>query len=219
MDFLNGLPSRTEVGRVVPKNAFDEYTNTKQKKLFTDCIQRMTWTHKLSRETINLESKEIKEIQVFKVELKEASTIPKILEIINKSISYHIVFWIEFKDQAYISTAAKHPHPTNEDLSVIDWTFTSDWFDIATATFRFNLKGSLDSVFKDLCIQLTGKPELSEKSMNAILENQQEIDRLKKEIAKLKSAISRSKQFNEKVELNIRLKAIEQTLSKLSELH
>ena len=31
-------------------------------------------------------------------------------------------------EEAYISTASKHPHPTNDDVAVIDWTFTSEWF-------------------------------------------------------------------------------------------
>jgi hypothetical protein len=217
MDFFN-LPSRTKVGRVVPKNAFDEYTNTKQKKLFIDCIQRITWTHKLSVDTVNLDAKDIKEIQVFKVELKKHSNILKILEIINKSIPYHIVFWVEFQDQAYISTAAKHPHPTNEDVSVIDWAFNSDWFNIANTPFQFNLKTSLDAVFKDICVQLTGTPDLSKMSMDSILQNQQEIDQLKKEVARLKSAISRSKQFNEKVDLNLKLKEAEKELKKIIDI-
>ena len=123
MDFFN-LPLSTKVGRVVPKNAFDEYTNTKQKKLFIDCIQRITWTHKLSADTVNLDAKDIQEIQVFKIELKQKSDILKIAEIINKSIPYHIVFWVEYNREAYISTASKHPHPTNDDVAVIDWTFT-----------------------------------------------------------------------------------------------
>lgn len=215
MDFFN-LPSRTKVGRVVPKNAFDEYTNTKQKKQFTDGIQRITWTHKLSSETVNLEAKDIKEIQVFKVELKEQTDILKILEIINKAIPYHIVFWVEFKEQAYISIAAKHPHPTNEDISVVDWTFTSDWFNMAAAPFQFNLKGSLDTVFKDLCVQLTGKPDLGKESLNNILKNQQEIDWLKKEISKLRFAIIKSRQFNEKVELNLKLNRLEKELKSVS---
>jgi hypothetical protein len=214
MDFFN-LPSRTKVGRVIPKNAFDEYTNTKQKKLFTDCIQRITWTHKLSADTLNLDTKDIQEIQVFKVELKQKSDILKILEIINKSIPYHIVFWVEHNQEAYISTASKHLHPTNNDAAVIDWTFTSDWFIKADNTYAFNLKGNLDAVFKDLCVQLTGKPELGKQSLDSILKNQQEIDRLKKEISKLKSAISKSKQFNEKVNLNIELQKLERELKSL----
>lgn len=216
MDFFN-LPVRTKVGRVVPKNAFDEYTNTKRKKLFTDCIQRISWTHKLSADTVNLDSKDIQEIQVFKVELKQKSDILKILEIINKSIPYHIVFWVEHNQKAYISAASKHPHPTNDDVAVIDWTFTSDWFNKDDNIYAFNLKGSLDAVFKDLCVQLTGKPELGKQSLGSILKNQQEVDRLKKEISKLKSAISRSKQFNEKVDLNLKLKSAQKELEAIQE--
>lgn len=215
MDFIN-LPARTKVGRVVPKNAFDEYTNTKQKKLFTDCIQRITWTHKLSADTVNLDSKDIQEIQVFKIELKQKSDISKILEIINKSIPYHIVFWVEHDQEAYISTASKHTHPTNNDIAVIDWTFTSDWFDKDDNSYAFNLKGSLDAVFKDICVQLTGQPELSNQSLDSILKNQQEKYRLKKEISRLKSAISRSKQFNKKVDLHLKLKNAEKELKNIT---
>ncbi|HLV63489.1 DUF4391 domain-containing protein, partial [Galbibacter sp.] len=165
---------------------------------------------------INLDAKDIQEVQVFKVELKQKTDILKLLEIINKSIPYHIVFWVEHDREAYISTASKHPHPTNDNIAVIDWTFTSDWFNKEENNFSFNLKGSLDAVFKDFCVQLTGKPDLGKQSMDAILKNQQEIDRLKKEISKLKSAISKSKQFNEKVDLNIKLKAMEKELDDLA---
>lgn len=214
MELFN-LPIRTKVGRVIPKNAFDEYTNTKQKKEFTDYIQRITWTNKLSKDTINLDGRDVQEIQVFKVELKLKTDITKVLEIINKAIPYHIVFWVEFNNHAYITTAAKHPHPTNDNISVIDWTFTSDWFEKYKNNYVLNLIGSLDAVFKDLCVQLTGKADLSEKSMDSILENQQEVDRLQKEISKLKSAIARSKQFNIKVELNMKLKKMERRLKLL----
>lgn len=211
MDFFN-LPLSTKVGRVVPKNAFDEYTNTKQKKLFIDCIQRITWTHKLSADTVNLDAKDIQEIQVFKIELKQKSDILKILQIINKSIPYHIVFWVEHNHEAYISTASKHPHPTNDDVAVIDWTFTSDWFNIQDNCYVFNLKGSLDAVFKDICVQLTGNPDLANQSFTNILKNQREEDRLQKSLGKIKSEILKCKQFNQKVELNLKLKSIEADL-------
>ena len=214
MDFFN-LPLSARVGRVIPKNAFDEYTNTKQKKLFIDCIQRITWTHKLSADTVNLDAKDIQEIQVFKIELKQKSDILKISEIINKSIPYHIVFWIEYNREAYISTASKHPHPTNDDIAVIDWTFTSDWFNKDDNSYAFNLKESLDAVFKDLCVQLTGRKDMSNQSLSNILKNQKEEDRLIKTRNKLKSEILKCKQFNQKVELNLKLKSIEWELEKM----
>lgn len=209
------LPDRTKVGRVVPKNAFDEYTNTKQKKLFTDCIQRITWTHKLSADTVNLEAKDILEIQVFKVELKQKSDILKILEIINKSISYHIVFWVEFDQEAYISTASKHPHPTNENIAVIDWTFTSNWFNKRDFQYSFKLKNSLDEVFKHLCLHTIGKPEFGKVSLNSIVLYLHDLERIKKEISRIKQSIKREEQFNKKVNLNIQLKDLEMKLNSL----
>ncbi|MDW3192651.1 MAG: DUF4391 domain-containing protein [Cytophagales bacterium] len=214
MAFFN-LPDRTKVGRVVPKNAFDAYTNSKQKKLFTDLIKRITWTHKLSQETVNLRAMEVHEIQLFKIELKEQSEIKTVLEVINKAIPYHIVFWVEYNQEVFISTSPKHPHPTNDNIAVIDWTFTSSWFQVHEINYEFILKESLDAVYKDFCIQLTGKPQLYGRSFDNILKNEQDIHRLKKAISDLKSAISKSKQFNEKVEMNIRLKGLEEAISKL----
>ncbi|MGQ8335811.1 DUF4391 domain-containing protein [Sunxiuqinia sp. A32] len=214
MDYFN-LPIRTKVGRVIPKNAFDRYTSSKQKKLFADHIQRITWTHKISTETVNLESRDIREIQVFKIELKQKSDIKRITELINKAIPYHIVFWVEFEKEAYITTATKHLHPANEDIAVIDWTFESEWFNKDHNFIAFNLKGTLDDVFKEICVQLTGNTDLEDKPIEAILSYQKEKGRLRKKISKLRSAILTSKQFNEKVELNLKLKEAEKELDVL----
>lgn len=208
MEFFN-LPAQAKVGRVVPKNAFDAHTNTKQKKLFTDCVQRITWTHKLSPDTVNLTAKEVAEIQVFKIALKQRSDITKLLEVIDKAVPYAIVFWVEHEGQAYLSAASKHPHPLNEDRSVVDWRFTSDWFLVEASPYALRLAVSLDAVLKDLCLQIVGRPDLSDRPMREILEHQQTVAHLRHEIERLKSAISKSKQFKEKVALNLRLRELE----------
>lgn len=214
MDFFD-LPARTKVGRVIPKNAFEKYSNAKQKKLFKEGIKRITWTHKLSTDTINLPAGEVTEIQLFKIELKSKLDILKLLELISKAIPYHIIFWVTIEERAYISTAAKHSHPTNENVAVIDWVFSSDWFSVEETPYKLNLKTSLDAVFKDLCIQLSDKPDLTEQPIDDIIKKQQEIGRLKKKIDKLEAAVKRSKQFKEKVELNMQLKEIEKELEEL----
>lgn len=209
------LPDRTKVNRVVPKNAFDDFTNTKQKKLFTDKVNRITWTNKLSKETINLDANEIQEIQVFRIELKVKEDIAAILQIIERTISYHIVFIVQFSDELYLSTSAKHPHPVNEDKAVVDWTFKSDWFRLEEPKYKLELKTSLDAVFKHLCVQLSGKSSLKAQPLSFIVAHQQQIDSLTKEISALKSRISKSRQFNEKVELNLLLLQKESELKKL----
>lgn len=135
MELFN-LPHTAKVNRVIPKNAFDAYTNSKQKKLFTDLILRITWQQKLSPDTVNLEAKEILEIQIFKIELKVREEIQSLLDIINKAIPYNIIFIVEESDAIYLSTSTKHPHPVNADNSVIDWTLEHHGFPIMKMHIR-----------------------------------------------------------------------------------
>jgi hypothetical protein len=213
MSFFN-LPKQTQVNKSIPKNAFDSYINSKQKKLFVDIIERIRWTNKLSVETINLEGKKISEIQIFEVALRQKDNIEKLLEIIDKSIPYHIIFVLNFEDQVKISVAQKHLHPTNENNTVIDWTFKSEWLNKDLIKYQLNLKGTLDSVIKDFCIQLSGKKEDVDLSLNELVEKESQIEKLEKEINKLKSQIKRTKQFNQKVELNALLRQREMELNK-----
>lgn len=214
MDFFS-LPKNTYLGKVIPKNSFDKYTNTKQQKLFSDFIKRITWLHKLSEETINLPKKEIQEIQIFKIELKQKERIDDILSIINKAIPYHIIFQIQYEDSLYLSTSAKHANPQYDNISVIDWTFTSDWFNKKDKPYQLNLRYSLDRVFVDLCTQMIGQPNLLDKSLPDIIQREKTIQQLERKITQLKSAISKCKQFNKKIELNLKLKKLEKEFLRL----
>ena len=209
---LFDLPNSTIVNKAVPKNAFDKYTNTRQKKIFTTQVSRLLWLNKLSQETINLPPGEIKEIQLFLVELKQRVKIPVVLQVIERAIPYHIIFIVEHKGLLYLSTSAKHPNPVNEDNAVIDWTFDTDWIVPAENKYRLSLKKNLDAVYHDFCIQLTGNPSFADKSFREIVEYSIMIDSLRKEAERLKAAISNSKQYNHKVDLNIKLKSVENQL-------
>lgn len=205
------LPKSTRIQKVIPKNAFDSYTNTRQRKLFSEKIQRITWTNKIAFDTVNITGVDISEIQVFKIELKEKTVVKDLLSIIEKSIPYHIVFWIEFGNEFYISTSVKHLHPQNEDVAVIDYTFTSDWKLVEDSTYYLNLKNNLDWIFKNVCDQLKSV-NTETKSINELVEKQKNNDAILKEIAKLESEIARCKQFNKKVELNLELKKLRANL-------
>lgn len=205
MELFN-LPHTAKVNRIIPKNAFDAYTNTKQKKLFTDLILRIIWLQKLSSETVNLEAKEIKEIQIFKIELKVREDIQSLLDIINKAIPYNIIFIIEESDSIYLSTSTKHPHPLYADNSVIDWTFKTSWFAQNENTYSLILKKSLDAVYHDFCIQLSGHKKMARNSLQDLVQYSKQIDTLEQEIEQLKRNIKNSKQYKYKVELNLLLK-------------
>ncbi len=203
------LPLHTNVNKVIPKNSFDKYTNAKQKKLFVDVVERVRWLHILSKETINLSGDNLTEIQVFEVEIRQKEKIEVLLDLIDRLIPYHIIFIVRFEKHFLLSATQKHIHPKNDNQSIIDWSFRSDWISEETNPFKLNLKGSLDEVFNDLCFQLSGKENMS---ISELIKYEEQIKEMKDETTKLQSAIKKSKQFNEKVELNMKLQAVTEKL-------
>lgn len=214
MNFFN-LPQSTIVNRNIPKNAFDEFTNTKQKQALTNLISKIQWLNKLSPDTVNINPGEIDEIHIFEIKLKLPEKINDILTLINKAIPYHIIFFVTHENDGYISTSKKHPHPTNENIAVIDWTFETNWFSVQESDFKLILKRDLDFVYKEFCAQLTGVSQEQDITLEAIIEHQRKVQELEKEISKLESQISRSKQFNKTVELNIELRKKREELERI----
>lgn len=214
MELFN-LPYNTIIQRFVAKSHFDSVTNTKQKAMFTNDIAKIMWRNTLSTETTNLPHKEIEEIQIFSIELKERKEIKSILEIIDKTIPYHIIFIVTFGDEVYLSASAKHPSPLNDNKSVIDWTYTSPWFKEDESKYSLNLKKDIDTVFFDFCQQLSLKSNSSIKNIADLTAYNARFSSLTKEIEQLKKKISTCPQFNKKVELNLSLKKLEDDLCKL----
>lgn len=204
MSLSEQLSAKTVVNRVVPKNAFDSYTNTKQKKQMVDLIDRIRWTNKLSLETINLSGKEITEIQLFEIELRKKDNISDLLQVIDKAIPYHVIFQLRYADKSLISTSKKHQHPGDENTAVIDWTFSTEWFETRSNNYALRLERNLDYIFLDFCKQLSGRND-NAKSINDLIVFETKISELTRSITKLKAGISSCKQFNKKVELNSQL--------------
>ncbi|MBF6608383.1 MAG: DUF4391 domain-containing protein [Flavobacterium sp.] len=206
------LPPSTEINRSIPKNAFDKFTNAKQKKLLVEAVDKIKWTNKIAPETINLTGTEITEIQVFEIQLKTKNNVREILDVIDKSIPYHIVFILHFQQNILISTTKKHPHITKEDLAVLDWNFSTEWLDMSSATIQFILQSSIDTVYANLCFQIKGCDD-KKITIQDFIEKDAAIKNISYQIEKLKSAIKNCKQFNRRVELNLQLN------SKVTELN
>ncbi|MDH1603784.1 DUF4391 domain-containing protein [Empedobacter sp. GD03739] len=201
------LPKATIVDRFIPKNSFDQFINSKQKNAISESIKRINWENRLSLDTINLSGSTIQEIQIFSIELKAKNKIKDILNIIDKAIPYHIIFIISFEDDIYISTSAKHSHVNNENQSVIDYTFDTEWSNKNDFNLKFELKNSLDWIFKNFCEAITNSNQ-NVKSIQEFVDSKKENDALNREIEKLKAQIKNCKQFNKKVELNLKLKQL-----------
>lgn len=106
-------------------------------------------------------------------------------------------------------------NPGNNDNAVVDWTFRTNWFKLSENKYIPNLKKNIDFVYQDFCTQISKETNSGVKSFPELVEKSKSIDLLKKEIKKLKAAVNVSKQFNRKLELNLKLKHAETELKKL----
>ena len=202
------LPNTTIVDKIVPKNSFDEYATTKQKKLLTSVVARIKWLHKLSNQTVNLQGKDVIEIQVFELELKEQTNINELLLLINRVIPYPILFVLRHNEEIMYSISKKHTHPTNENQAVVDWTFSTSWKNVLEDEFEITLSNSLDTVFQDICFKISGKNPGKEKDIETLIAKEQHLKQLNSEIEKITFSMNKSKQFNKKVELNRHLQEL-----------
>jgi len=212
------LPASTQVNKFVPKNSFNSFLNSNQKQLLIDYVSKITWLNTLSSRSINLPGSEVAEIHIFEIHFKLKTFPVKLLDLIDKFIPYHLILLIRYSDVFMVSAAQKHSHPTNENISILDWRFSSDWLSMNNFKFKLNLMKSLDFVYSDLCFQLSGKNPNSKMSLKELVSIEQKINELEKSIIRIKISIKNCKQYNLKVELNMLLQQNEDELDNLRKL-
>ncbi|HLU87766.1 MAG TPA: DUF4391 domain-containing protein [Taishania sp.] len=198
------LPSSTIVQKVIPKNTFDSFMNSKQKKMMSESIQRITWLNKIAVDTVNLQGNEVKEIQIFKIELKSNSGVIPLLHLMDKVVPYHIIFLLYYSDRWKVVTSIKHPHPVEEQSSVVDHAFETDWTTQEELVLKINLMKSLDYVMLDFYQQFTPQIRHADNLRNYLLEIKRQ-ESFEKQVEKLRRGIARAKDFKKKVELNTQL--------------
>ncbi|WP_134686498.1 DUF4391 domain-containing protein [Brevibacillus migulae] len=214
------LPSSTLVNRKIPKNKFYEklQANHHLKELFTNQVESVIWKHKLSKETIRLEPKEdIEELQVFEIHLKEKVYSNELLRNIDKAIPYPILHVLLFDEQVKLAIAYKERNQVDDNRSVIRSYYESEWQPVDDFRFEviqgFDLKAVYENIIRNL-LQTKAKPEME---LTAILERQEQINKLSLECQRLEAKIRSEKQFNRKVDLNMELQRKRKELNHLLE--
>ena len=105
-----GLPQSTEFNKRIPKQKFYEHITVSPalKKSFVDQIRMIYWRNKVAATTVNLAPGTIvDEVEVFEIKLNSASLDEAVLRQIDREISYHIVFLLEYEGKLQAWTAYK----------------------------------------------------------------------------------------------------------------
>lgn len=211
-----GLPQSTEFNKRIPKQKFYEHITVSPalKKSFVDQIRMIYWRNKVAATTVNLAPGTIvDEVEVFEIKLNSASLDEAVLRQIDREISYHIIFLLEYEGKLQAWTAYKEKTPTANAAFKVGKYYHTEWMTEAELPIRIDGL-NLDAVYENFVRQIAGdalKADSGE-SLKASVERDEKKKQLEKQIAVLENKMRREKQLNRQMEMNAELKKIEKEL-------
>jgi len=189
------LPETALVNKFVAKTKFYEKASlsSKLQNEFINKIQKIIWKYKIAENTIGIsKTDKVTEIQVFEMELKEQIIPKNILKVIDKAIPYQILYQFVYKDNiAYGITLKENNIGQNYYFSEWNEEISFDFTDI-----------DLEKIYQKLIKAFIPDDVKNQGDFDTIIDTDNKIKRLEKEIETLGSKIKKEKQFNRKVELN-----------------
>jgi hypothetical protein len=206
------LPENTFVNKFVAKSKFYERASlsSKLQNEFINKIQKITWKYKLAENTIGItKTEKVTEIQIFEIELKE-QVIPKnVLKVIDKAIPYQILYLFVYKDNTAYGITLKENNLTQN-------YYFSGW----NEDVIFDFSGiDLEKVYQKLIKAFISNEVKHLESFDAIINTDNKIKKLEKDIETLSIKIKKEKQFNRKVDLNKVLLEKQHALKSITEMN
>jgi hypothetical protein len=237
------IPDACHLGKRVFKKLF--YENAKlgatDKKAFREDIDVINWQYTLKPSTISIQAyednqREYHEVAILQVDLKTLNRTNRIAEIIHRAIPYPLVVVFTNKTNCTLSLAHKRFSQAEKGAIVAEKFLITDWIDLLDPTpihqaFLDSIAVSemphthfyaFYSAFTDRLIALdcgilTGQYRIE----STASKRQDRKDKLtvchelEIQIVGHKAAIIKETQFNRQVELNMKMKALENQLKTL----
>lgn len=235
--YLN-LPSSTSIERKLFKKQFlDNFSlTTNEKRILSDNVDSITLNNLLNKDSINIspfknETHNYQEIAVISVEINNQSKAKEITNII-LHIPYPVVLILIYKEQIQINISPKRLNISDVSKLVVEEQYFTKWIDFKNLTsidetflhslninnhsFRNFLafyESFIDKLISYNASIYSGIFSIS-KDTKMILEN---IQKTEAQIIDIKNKIKKETNFNEKVNMNMQLKNLNDKLKILKE--
>lgn len=236
-----GLPDSAQVDQRVPKKLLVENgaPTAADKRLINEGIEEIQWLAALKPTTIGVseyrdETREYLEIAVLAVALREATKATRLVELIHRAIPYPLVLFTRQADAVSLSLAHKRWSHGEMDKVVIDEVQRTASFNpeapkseevaffaslaISNIPKRdlFTLyQGWYDRITSLEAARITGifaVPDSTER-MVALREGLKARTQLNADLAQLRAQAAKEKQLSRRVELNLKIKGLEEQLA------
>jgi hypothetical protein len=235
LEILN-VEQKCIVDKRITKVAISNFVvlNATEKKVLKEAILEMRWlaSYKPFNSGIaELVTKEesYDEVQLISVGFEEKKYTKQVINLLQKSMPYPLVLFLESENDVAVSIAKKTIHKVDKTKRVIEDITTSDWLSIEnSASIHEQFLKALDTTifnrihlkqfylgFEKAIIQyktalLTGDFSLKNKEKVKLdAETLGKIEGVEKEIILLKNSIKKETVFREKMDVNIKIKSLE----------
>lgn len=214
------FPASTAYGRRIPKQKFYKNLSVTPalRRIFTEQIESIIWSHKLSPATVNVAKGElVEELEIFHILLRQRGLDNAVLELVDREIPYHILFLLEF-DGDFQARIGYKESGVGRAAFKVDAYYQTDW--MPQNALPFSLAGlNLDTIYENFVRQIAGSNLVSGadkgESLKDAIGRDKERQKLLKQIAALENKVRQEKQFNRQVVLNTELKVLKERLESL----
>lgn len=205
------FPKSTEFNKKIPKTKFYEHLELgrRVKDSFVQDIESIIWANKIAPSTLSLAAGEtVTEIQVFRINLKQADFNTDVLKIIDEQISYHILFIVCYRDKEQAWIGYKEQSGSESRAFKVDNYYHTAWQmpeDLSLTIDGLNMDAVYDNFVKQVAAVNAPVPwteDLSTKENTAIIEEKK---KLQKQIEKLERQLRKETQPRKKFELHQKL--------------
>jgi hypothetical protein len=234
-----GLSEASQLNKRIAKKLLLEHGSltSADKKTLSNDVVKLTWTHSLKADTVQVlpyedADREYLEVALIEVDLNQRARTPRIAELIQRAIPYPVLLILVEGAGFCVSVAHKRFSRAEQGAIVAEEVQCTPWIDpplsaidqafcqalalpsLSRLDFYALYRDMVDAVLARRCADLTGSfvidPAQTELARRQRLEHCHALER---DIRRLRVALSKEDQFAEKVELNTRIKALEGQLA------
>lgn len=235
-----GFPKESEIKKTLFKKLFYEGVDLskQEKELLKTQIDKVTIMHNLNTQSINIRqyedaTREYNAIQVIEVRVNARDKVKKVAEMIIGAIPQPVVLQVKYKQEYMLALGLRTFDEKNKDKSKIEeWTF-SKWINTELLTEKenaflqaINIKNLSYTHFYRFYMDIVEQvnrynaslltehyvKEIDSEEVKALY---YQVELYDTEISVLKSKLKKESQFNKKVEINVKIKRIQQRREEL----
>lgn len=214
-------PQAAAFGRQVPKSRIFAFgkPGRRVRNCFANEVAKITWTHKLAPETINLPAAPgVAEIQVFAIELKPgvSDLTEDLLRCMDQAIAFPILFEVARHGTPgglRVVAAYKRPSEAETGKWVVGEYFATDWLPADAPRAPLPVALSLGVLYEQLLRGLMPVPARPNETLAAQADRAGRAAVLRRQCRMIESRLNREKQFNRKVQINSELRAAQNELA------